>query len=132
MMDLYITRFPGGEENIAAGWDQEGLLRMPGEHISWNQPIDHCYSRSGNLPYSDWLKKVRGEDTPPEPAVPPGNLWVLVAESCGDCGSRGVAVYDHKPSLEEEQQAEKALGGMSCIRTWVTRAKLNTFTETKD
>ncbi len=61
------------------------------------------------------------------------NLWVLVADSCSDCNSRGVAVYDHEPSEEEQTQAEMALGKMYCIRSWVIRvAKLNTFTEMKD
>lgn len=53
-------------------------------------------------------------------------MWVVASRSCSDCGGElSVAVFAHKPSEEERNGVEKALGGMWCIHTWTFEAELD-------
>lgn len=52
-------------------------------------------------------------------------IWVVLALSCSDCNSVGIATFDHEPTEAEEQKVAERIGGMYCIGTYTIETEVN-------
>ncbi len=42
-------------------------------------------------------------------------MFIVISDSCMDCGCRGVGLFDSEPTKEEIKNIEERIGGMFCI-----------------
>ena len=52
-------------------------------------------------------------------------IYTVVSESCSDCDSIAVGVFDHKPTEKEITSVSDCIGGMYCINNHIFKLEIN-------
>jgi hypothetical protein len=52
-------------------------------------------------------------------------MFVIISESCSECGSRAMKLVSQKPTQEEICEVERSVGRMYCITSEVIELELD-------